>query len=204
MSKDSAFWDERYEQRDFVYGVDPSAFVASEAHRLRPTSDILELGGGEGRNAVWLARQGHHVTVLDYAAAGLRKAEGLAREHGVSVEPVQADVRSWKPERHWDALVVTFLHLPPTERPALYRLMQQVVRPEGLIIAEWFRPEQVLEAYGSGGPPSAEMMVTAEELRANFAQEGMLLLEETETMLDEGAFHKGLGAVVRLVWQKST
>lgn len=64
--------------------------------------------------------------------------------------------------------------------------MQRVLRPGGIVIAEGFRPEQVLQDYPSGGPPVVEMMVTAGELEAHFASAGIHLLEETETVLDEG------------------
>jgi len=92
---------------------------------------VLALGAGEGRNAVYLAQQGHAVTAVDYSAEGLLKTRRLAEEAGVQVEITEADVREWRPDRTWDAIVVTFLHLPPSERPSLYHRLRDHLRPGG-------------------------------------------------------------------------
>lgn len=201
MTKPTSFWDERFAREDYVYGVQPNAFVREAAERwLTPQQDVLVLGAGEGRNAVHLARLGHTVTAADYSVEGLRKTERLAQTKDVAVQTVEADVRSWIPDRRWDAVVITFLHLADDERYALYRLIHQVLRPGGHLIAEWFRPEQRTEGYTSGGPPSPDMMVTPEELRAHFDEAGIETLESVEPILDEG-MHTGPGATVRFVWR---
>ena len=197
----STFWNERFGRAEYLYGTTPNRFARQKAKQLPEEGTVLELGVGEGRNAVFLAEQGFDVTAVDYASEGLRKLHALAEARGVSVETVQADAREWTPDRTWDAVVVTFLHLAPDERPRLYRMIQQALRPGGVFVAEWFRPEQITEGYESGGPPSVELMITAEELRTHFAPEGIQELTAMETTLDEGA-HRGPAAVVRLIWQK--
>lgn len=198
----STFWNDRFRGEAYVYGTAPNRFIRQEAGRLPAGGAVLELGAGEGRNAVFLAEQGLEVTAVDYAGEGLRKLSALADARNVSVETIQADVRQWTPERTWDAVVVTFLHLAPNERTRLYRTIQQALRPGGVLVAEWFRPEQITEGYESGGPPSVELMVTADELRAHFAPEGIQELTAMEAMLDEG-MHRGPAAVVRLIWKQS-
>lgn len=200
MPKPSSFWDERFAADEYIYGVQPNDFIREAAATwLSSPQEVLDLGVGEGRNTVHLAKQGHTLTAVDYSAEGLRKTERLAEQEGVSVETIQADVRDWAPDRTWDAIVVTFLHLSPPERAQLYDLLQHILRPGGTLIAEWFRPEQRTEGYTSGGPPDVEMMVTAEELREHFDAEGIEQLEIAEPMLDEG-MHKGPGATVQFVW----
>lgn len=201
MSSD--FWNERYQGEAYVYGTAPNRFVREQIDALPAGGSVLALGAGEGRNAVFLAEQGFDVTALDYAAVGLQKLRDLAAARGVTVETIQADVTAWRPERTWDAVVVTFLHLPPEDRPALYECIQQVLRPGGVLVAEWFRPEQVTDNYASGGPPTAAMMVTENELRAHFPVDGIRLLRVVETHLDEGPHHRGSAAVVQFVWSKS-
>jgi len=204
MSKPADFWNDRFSADQYIYGVAPNDFVATAAEDwLTDPQDVLDLGVGEGRNAVYLAQQGHTVTAADYSVEGLRKTKRLAEKSGVEVETVQADVRDWVPDRTWDAVVTTFLHLPPADRPALYDRIRQCLRPGGLLIAEWFRPEQRTEGYTSGGPPDVDMMVTAEELREHFDEPGIDHLEIAEPMLDEG-MHEGPGATVRFVWRRST
>jgi SAM-dependent methyltransferase len=201
MPKPAAFWDDRFDTDAYVYGARPNDFVMSAAGAwLEESREVLDLGVGEGRNAVYLAQQGHTVTAVDYSAQGLRKTRRLADEKDVPVETIEADVREWTPERDWDAIVVTFLHLLPDERPPLYRFLQQHLRPNGVLIAEWFRPEQRTQNYTSGGPPDPEMMVPAEELRGHFSADGIEQLEVAEPILDEG-MHQGPAATLQFVWR---
>lgn len=197
----SGFWNDRFRGKAYLYGTAPNRFVRQEAARLPEGGDVLELGAGEGRNAVFLAEQGFDVTAVDYAEEGLQKLKALADARGVTVATIRADVTMWAPERAWDGGVITFLHLSSDERPRLYRLVQQALRPGGVLVAEWFRPEQITKEYESGGPPSLELMITADELRTHFPSEGIQQLTATETVLDEGV-HRGPAAVVQLVWQK--
>lgn len=203
MPKPAAFWNDRFGTSDFVYGVEPNAFVQTAAQNwLSDAQDVLALGAGEGRNAVFLAQQGHTVTALDYAAEGLRKTRRLADDLGVAIDTIQADVRDWAPEQSWDAVVVTFLHLPPEDRSRLYELIQSVLTPGGTLVAEWFRPEQRTEGYTSGGPPDPAMMVTADEIREYFSTDGIRHLTAAEPILEEG-MHQGPAATLRFVWQRA-
>lgn len=196
------FWNDRYRGDAYTYGTAPNQFVRRHVNALPAGGAVVELGAGEGRNAIYLAEQGFDVTALDYAAEGLRKLEQLATKRGVSVATIHADVTGWQPARTWDGLICTFLHLPPDARGAFYQTMQQALRPGGMLVAEWFRPEQVTEGYESGGPPAVEMMVTADELRTHFPAAGIQHIEALETTLDEGPHHSGPAAVVQLIWQR--
>lgn len=197
------FWNDRFSQDAYVYGVAPNAFVASvEAEVIPPESEVLDLGAGEGRNAVFLARRGHRVTAVDASTEGLRKTRALAAEHDVSLDTRVVDVTAWTPDRTWDAVVTTFLHLDATAQPALYRTIRAALRPGGVLVAEWFRPEQRTDGYASGGPPDPDWMVTPDELRRHFAADGIRQLDAATPVLDEGPHHQGPAATVRFVWQK--
>ena len=202
MSQPADFWNDRFSADPYIYGVEPNDVVAAAAEEwLADPRDVLDLGVGEGRNAVYLAQHGHTVTAVDYSTEGLRKTEALAAEAGVGIPTIQADVRDWTPDRTWNAGVVTFLDLAPDEQPQLYTLIRQCLSPGGILVAEWFRPEQRTEGYTSGGPPDVAMMVTDEELRDHFDASGIERLEIAEPMLDEG-MHEGPGATVRFVWRR--
>ena len=51
-------WNERFGRDDYHFGTEPNVFLASQAHRLRAGMRALSVADGEGRNSVWLARQG--------------------------------------------------------------------------------------------------------------------------------------------------
>jgi SAM-dependent methyltransferase len=198
------FWNDRYRCDEYVYGTAPNAFLAEAGQEYMPAppAEVIDLGAGEGRTAVFFATRGDDVRALDASAVGLQKANRLAAKHGVSITTEQRDLTQWTPDETVDAVVCSFLHVAPADRSRLYRMMQAAVRPGGVVIAEWFRPEQITEGYDSGGPPDIDLMITADELRNHFPAEGLRHLADATPTLDEGAHHSGPGATVRLVWQR--
>lgn len=199
----AAFWDARYAEEKHLFGTAPNAFIAEEAHRLPEGAEVVELGAGEGRNLVFLAKaRGCRVTAVDFAAEGLKEAERLAAAESVELETIRADVRIWKPERTWSGVLVTFLQLLPEERPAFYRLIQKLLRPGGLFLAEWFRPAHAGAAYADIGPPDAERLISAEELHAHFPEAGILRCEEVDRDLDDGPVLQGRSAIVQFVYRQ--
>ncbi len=202
MAERSAFWDARFASEVYTYGTRPNTFIAEEAHRFPARAELLDLGAGEGRNAVWLAEQGFAVTAIDYAEAGLEKTHALAAERGVTVATEQADLGFWTPNRQWDGAVCTFVHLRLSERLRLFTAIQAALRPGGLLVAEWFRPEQRTDGYTSGGPPTLDLMVKPRELEQHFIWGDILLCEAADVTLNEGSFHQGPAATVRFIFRK--
>lgn len=194
------FWDTRYEREDHLFGTAPNAFVTKAAHRLPPESEVVEVGAGEGRTLAWLAREhGHRTTAVDFSSEALTVAAQWARAQDLSLDTVQADVRAWRPDRQWDAAIVTFLQLLPDERPALYRLLRRIVRPGGWILGEWFRPDHLSGHYDRMGPSRADRMVSGEEVRAAFSDDAVVRCEAADVHLREGPLLNGHAAVVRTI-----
>lgn len=204
-SSQPAFWDERYARNEHLFGAAPNAFVAQEADRLPAGSDVLELGAGEGRTLAWLcAEHGHRGTAVDFSREALAQADAWADEHDLSLDTVRADVRSWTPDRQWDAVIVTFLQLLPDERPDLYRRMRRAVRPGGWVLGEWFRPAHVAaDDYDRIGPSRADRMVPVCELEDAFAADTLVRCAPADAELAEGPLLRGRAAVVRLVAQRA-
>lgn len=194
----AAFWDARFAGEDYWYGTEPNAWLVREARRLRPGGAVLVPADGEGRNGVWLARNGFRVTAVDVSARGLAKARRLAERQGVSLELEHADLRAWRwPEACFDGVVAIFAHFAPEIRAVLHRRMLEALVPGGLLLLEAYTPDQL--RYGTGGPRDPTLLYRAAELRADFAAAELLLLEEVETVLAEGIGHRGRSAVVRLI-----
>lgn len=192
------FWDSRYGEPGYAYGTEPNAFLRDQSNRLAPGSRVLVVGDGEGRNGVWLASRGHDVLSVDASAVGLAKARRLAAERGVPLQTEEADLSLWRwPVAAFDAVVSIFLHFRPDIRARMHAAMLAALKPGGLLILEAFTPDQL--KYSSGGPRDREMLYTSDLLRQDMKAGEILQLEEMVTDLDEGKYHRGPAAVVRLL-----
>lgn len=190
-------WDERYSTDEFVYGTTANEFLVSAIDWL-PKGRVLCVAEGEGRNAVYLAQAGCEVVAVDASRVGLDKAARLARERGVHIETVVADLADFVIQPHsWDAVVSIFCHLEPQLRKALHRRVVAGLRPGGVLVLEAYRPEQI--RYATGGPATADMMPSLVELKDEL--EGLEFEHAVEIVrnVSEGKYHTGKGAVVQVL-----
>lgn len=198
----SEFWNQRYAVEEYVFGTEPNAFLTEQAHRFAPGQKVLAVADGEGRNGVWLARQGLDVLAVDVSPPALEKARKLAARHGVALETELADLFAWEwGEERFDAVVAIFIQfVPPDRRHRLHRLMRQALKPGGLILLQGYTPKQL--EYKTGGPSERANLYTAEDLRGEFADLEILHLREHESEISEGAGHSGMSALVEMVARK--
>lgn len=193
----AGFWDERYRRDEYAYGRAPNDFLRAEAERI-PEGPVLCLAEGEGRNAVFLAARGHAVTAVDFSAEGLRKTERLARELGVEVATVHADLASFVPEREaFAGVVAIWAHLPPEVRKRVHGWVPEALRPGGVYVLEAYTPEQL--ALGTGGPKDATFLMTLEGLRAELAPLAFDIGREVRREVQEGPLHAGASATVQVL-----
>lgn len=190
-------WDQRYAGAEYVYGTEPNDFLAEKVTGL-PPQRVLCLAEGEGRNAVWLAGQGHSVLAVDASAVGLEKAQRLAAQRGVTIATAVADLADYViPEAEFDLIVSIFCHLPPALRRRLHRQVVQGLKPGGLLVLEAYAPQQL--GRDTGGPPVAELLYGLDDLRAELSGLNLLHAVECEREIHEGHLHDGIGAVVQVV-----
>ena len=193
-------WDERYDTPDYVYGTEPNAFLVEVADRI-PKGPVLCIGEGEGRNAVYLARKGYDVTAVDSSVVGLEKARKLAEKNRVTVETVHADLAGFVVEPgRWAGIVSVFCHLPRHIRARVHRRCVAGLVPGGAFVLEAYSPRQL--EYKTGGPPNIELLMDLESLLVELAGLRFERAEETIREVREGRFHKGPGAVVRILGVK--
>lgn len=196
----AAMWDERYGGPDYAYGTEPNGFIASVAARI-PPGPVLCLAEGEGRNAVHLAKLGHEVTMVDVAAAGLRKAEALAADRGVRVRTVCADLADFAIEPGaWQGIVAVFAHLPPDLRARVHARCVAGLAPGGVFALEAYAPRQL--EFRTGGPALRELLMDPADLRRELAGLDFEIAREVERDVVEGKFHTGRGAVVQILARK--
>jgi SAM-dependent methyltransferase len=197
------FWDQQYAAPGFKYGLAPNAFLVAQRAVLPAGGDVLVPGDGEGRNGVWLAESGFRVTTVDSSTVAVSKARALAAERGVMVDAQQANLAEWSPApASADAIVLVYVHFPPSIRAAIHRRLLAAVRPGGVLVLEAFHPTQL--GRSSGGPKDGAMLYTLDVLRADLAEAPGApwterLAWDGEVLLDEGPGHQGLARVTRLV-----
>jgi SAM-dependent methyltransferase len=195
-------WDQRYGQPGFAYGTEPNDFLAENAERyFPPGGEVLCLAEGEGRNAVFLARLGFRVTGVDSSAVGLEKARKLAEQHGTSIRTVVADLGDFDLGiARWDGIVSIWCHTPSTLRARLHRSVVAALVPGGVFLLEAYTPKQL--ELRTGGPPTADMMMTLAAVREELADLEWLSGEEKLRDVHEGSYHNGSSAVLQVLARK--
>ena len=175
---DRNVWNQRYETTDLVWTAEPNRFLVAEVEGLAPGT-ALDLGAGEGRNAVWLAQQGWQVTGVDFSDVGLAKADQLAAAAGVDVSTTCADVTGYTPPpRGFDLVAVVYVHLPASVRRAVYRRAADGVAPGGTLLVVGHDTTNPTDGYG--GPQNPDVLFSPDDdVVADLAGSG-LVVEKAE------------------------
>lgn len=191
------FWNERYRQTTFAYGKAPNNYFAQQLAQLPPGKMLLPCEG-EGRNAAYAAQKGWQVDAFDFSKAGKTKAEQLAGSQLMQRIHYQvADAKNYQPPKaSYDLIGLFFTHLPPEWRMDFFHRLPPALKPQGLLVAEVFHPDQVGKA--SGGPPNPAMMFTLDDARQAFPGLAMEELCHQQVELEEGPYHSGLADVLRI------
>ncbi len=191
-------WDARYAEPGWAFGTEPNDFLRASADQLPAAGRVLCLAEGEGRNAVWLAEQGHTVTAVDTSRVGLDKARELAASRGVTLRTIVADLSTFDLGREaWDGIVSIFAHVPPDVRHAVHEQIWRALAPGGVLLLEAYRPEQL--TAGTGGPPDDGRMLNLQRLRPELGTLEWLSARELERDVIEGRYHTGRAHVVQLI-----
>jgi 2-polyprenyl-3-methyl-5-hydroxy-6-metoxy-1,4-benzoquinol methylase len=196
-------WDARFAGDDYIFGTAPNVFLASQRARLVAGGRALSVADGEGRNSVWLAQQGMHVTAFDIAPRGVDKARALAQRVGVIVDFHVSAVEdwAWTPEA-FDVVAAIFVQFAaPAVRERMFAGMLRTLKPGGWLLLQGYTPRQL--EYRTGGPPCAEHLYTPALLRQAFAAHEIVELREHDEVLAEGTQHAGLSALIDCVVRRN-
>ncbi len=195
-------WDERYKGCEYHFGTEPNVFLLSQRDRLKAGMNCIAVADGEGRNGVWLAEQGLQVLSVDNSAIAIAKARALAGLRDVSIECRQIDLIEWDwPENHFDVVAGIFIQFAnPLQRAQLFTNLKRCLKPGGLLMLQGYTPRQL--EYRTGGPSQLENLYTEAMLCEAFLDMEILHLSEHDDIIDEGAGHSGMSALIDLVARK--
>lgn len=216
----SEFWNERYAGHDLVYGEKPNDFLAAMKDRFPPAGPTpgpgrgrgraLDIAAGEGRNALYLASLGFETVAMDQSEVGMHKALRLAKERGLALRTVVADLNDFDAEPgSFGVISSTFVHLPAPLRARVHRGVARWLRPGGVYVLEAYGPEQIRRDTGGPKDPLllAPLETIVEELTVGNGTGGGLTIEHRAALVRdvvEGTkFHGGAADVVQVVARKT-
>lgn len=154
-------WNERHGE-GAIESSELNPVLAARVSGLNPGS-ALDLGCGDGTNAVWLAKHGWRVTGVDWSAVALAKAATRADAASVAVDWVNADLLAWNPPAgSFDLVTIVYLHLPVDERRSIYAGAARALAPGGRLIVIGHDRTNLTE--GVGGPQDPDLLFTAAEI----------------------------------------
>ncbi len=194
---DKTSWNERYSGSDLVWPTSPNRWVVAQLEGHIP-GDALDLGCGEGRNAMWLAEQGWAVTAVDFAENALAKARQeaaavLAPADAERISWVQGDVLTYEmPTSAYDLVLSTYVHLLDFERRELLRNCVRALAPGGTLLVVGHDTTNLTE--GVGGPQEAAILFTGADIEGDLQDHlgsGALSLERSGRVAREVETEEG-------------
>jgi SAM-dependent methyltransferase len=171
----AAFWDQRYSGPARVWSGRPNPALTEQVAALTPGT-ALEVGCGEGADAIWLATQGWHVTGVDFSARALHRAAAHTPDHLTArLTWRQSDVLAWdaepdgnSPATSYDLVTTAFMHFPSTLRRRAFAALAARVAPGGSLVVVGHHPSDMDTCIPR--PPEPDLYYTADDLAADLPQ----------------------------------
>jgi len=176
----SEMWDDRYGEAELVWSAEPNLFLPPLVEGLNPGS-ALDVACGEGRNAVWLARQGWSVTGVDFSAVGIDKARQIAGN--TPVDWVVDDATTYVPGKTFDLVVIFYLHLPEQQVAAAFEQAVAALAPRGTLFAVGHALSNLADGYG--GPPMPEILWSDDRIAPLLSGLDIVELGERERYVED-------------------
>ena len=203
FSDATQFWNERFDKEEFIFGKEPNEYLVEQTTQyLKPGNSVLCIADGEGRNGVWLAKQGMQVTGFDVSDIALMKANQFAKDNQVEIQYSLCDTDGFDWQANaYDAVIGIFIQFAdPVMRTRIFQQVHRALKPGGIFILQGYTPKQL--EYKTGGPSLIEHLYTEEMIRDLSQEFEILNLICYEKELSEGARHTGMSALLGMVTKK--
>ncbi len=176
---DSTNWDHRYAETELVWSASPNAFLPPLVDGLS-VGTALDVACGEGRNSLWLAKQGWTVTGIDFSPVAIEKAWLLGQDVPITYEV--ADVESYEPKQSFDLVIVFYVHLMEADARSMLDMAAAAVAPGGTLFGVGHALRNLTD--GVGGPPYPEILWTEDLISPSLDGLEVIELGERERSID--------------------
>lgn len=194
-------WDKRFSDEEYAYGEEPNEFLRSQVEKI-PVGNVLCIGEGEGRNAVFLARSGRNITAVDFSVQALRKTEKLAQKNNVEVTSLHADLSEFHFQpNYWQGIVSVFCHLPEPIRKIVHERCVGSLQKGGVFLLEAYSKKQL--QYNTGGPKNIDLLMDVDQIKQELEGLEFITAQEIVRNVFEGQLHFGPGSVVQILAVKN-
>jgi cyclopropane fatty-acyl-phospholipid synthase-like methyltransferase len=193
------FWNKKFSGDDYFYGTKANEFLASNLGLLKNHKKLLCLGEGEGRNAIFFAKNGFNVSAIDASDTGLAKLDFKSKEENLEIKTFCMDLNHWHASLKYDVIVASYLHMFKNERESLFEKIENSLESDAYFIGEFFSTKQL--DFNSGGPKDLDLLYTIEDFKNHFVS-CKKEIQEQIVILDEGIGHQGEACVIRVIIQK--
>jgi SAM-dependent methyltransferase len=187
VQTDQKRWDEKFRGKKYTLGTQANPFLRKHI-RLLPRGKTLDVAAGEGRNAIFLAQHGFDVEAVDISKEGLRKARKLAKDKGVKIKTVLADLDHYPIERERYDLITDFYFLDRRLVPRIKR----GVKKGGRVVFETYLMEH--SNICREGPRNPKYLLKPNELLKLFG--GFRVLSYREGIFREGGKKKAIASLI--------
>ncbi|RXJ80842.1 methyltransferase domain-containing protein [Arcobacter sp. F2176] len=194
-------WNKKFSRDGYLYGTNPNQFIKNSYVNFKKDQTVLCLGEGEGRNAIFLAKEGFDVEAIDASDIGLNKLFEQSKIENVEIKTACMDINDWQVSKKYGAILFSFLHLKIDELKTLIKKIETSLEKDGFFVCEVFSKNQI--ENNSGGPKDLELLYSMHDFKENIKELKIHKLEEVITNLEEGTGHQGEASVIRLIAQKS-
>ncbi len=195
-------WDKRYSSEAYAYGIEPNDFFAEQLVKLK-TGKILLPAEGEGRNAVFAAKQGWDVSAFDFSKEAKAKSDKLAKANNISIDYQIGELNDIDlQESSFDAIGLIYAHFFADKKTSNHQKLNKYLKPGGVLILEGFSKSHIKVNKKNDkpmGPQNIDILFSIEEIKKEFHNYKILELKEEVITLSEGEFHLGKSSVIRFV-----
>lgn len=194
-------WDDQFTRHKHAYGKEPNEFIRKSRDVFPERAHLACFAEGEGRNAVYLAKRGYTVTAYDYSKVGLTHTKEFAKECGVEVKTIHADLTKKEvTSEMYDGALFVYGHVPKKDQSFFINNVIRSVKKGGYVLFEVYSEKQL--DYGTGGPKHIDLLYKPEHILEWIAPYTCKHFFYGEKTRHEGEFHTGVGHIIQCIIKK--